>query len=198
MSSDEKRVKILELFHETKDFFQLKEIEKLASKKGVVEKTVKEILLSLVADGLVQSDKIGASNFFWSFPSAQGATLRNKVNAAQQEHENLSAKIQECQEVIVKEQQSRVDSVERQTSLEEFQSLQEELAALQSELRAYGRCDPEHLAQKNRAIFLAKEATLRWTDNTVIARDHFVRNFALSLDEVNQHFSIPIDFEDIE
>lgn len=69
---------------------QLKEVEKLASKKGVgasggfvhpdiftvhmasnskwltwidvVEKTVKDILQSMVSEGIVQSDKIGTSN----------------------------------------------------------------------------------------------------------------------------------------
>ena len=33
---------------------------------------VKDIVLSLVHDGLVDSDKIGTSVFFWSFPSKAG------------------------------------------------------------------------------------------------------------------------------
>lgn len=31
--------------------------------------SVKEVLQSLVDDGLVDSDRIGTSNYFWSFPS---------------------------------------------------------------------------------------------------------------------------------
>jgi len=36
LSAEEKRVKLLEIFHETKDFYQLKELEKLGPKmKGI-------------------------------------------------------------------------------------------------------------------------------------------------------------------
>lgn len=31
--------------------------------------SVKEILQSLVDDGLVDTDRIGTSNYFWAFPS---------------------------------------------------------------------------------------------------------------------------------
>jgi hypothetical protein len=38
-------------------------------KAGIVLPSVKEVLDSLRADDLVNSEKIGAGNFFWSFPS---------------------------------------------------------------------------------------------------------------------------------
>lgn len=63
LSVEDKRIKLLEIFHETKDFFQLKELEKLGPKmKGIVSQSVKEVLQSLVDDNLVQMDKIGSSN----------------------------------------------------------------------------------------------------------------------------------------
>jgi hypothetical protein len=50
--------------------FLLKELEKIAPKeKGIVMQSVKEVLQSLVGDDLVDSDKIGSSVYFWSFPS---------------------------------------------------------------------------------------------------------------------------------
>jgi hypothetical protein len=52
-----------------KDVFNLAEIEKLSMKAGIVLPSVKEVLDSLRADDLVNSEKIGAGNFFWSFPS---------------------------------------------------------------------------------------------------------------------------------
>lgn len=70
---------MLEFFHERKEFFQLKELEKfLPKEKGIVVQTVKEVLQSLIDDHLVMSDKIGISNYFWSFP---GTALIN-VSAA--------------------------------------------------------------------------------------------------------------------
>lgn len=32
--------------------------------------SIKDVLMSLVDDGLVTMDKIGTSNYFWSYPSA--------------------------------------------------------------------------------------------------------------------------------
>ena len=61
----------------------MKDVERIASKqKGVgkdvadedldviivVEKAVKDVLQSLVDDGLVKCEKIGTSNYFWSYP----------------------------------------------------------------------------------------------------------------------------------
>lgn len=68
---------MLNIFHQTvtiiqlhqKDVFNMAEVEKLSMKAGIVPQSVKEVLDSLRADDLVNSDKIGAGNFFWSFPS---------------------------------------------------------------------------------------------------------------------------------
>jgi hypothetical protein len=60
--------------------FNLKELEKLGGKAGIgtlfrknfemlVPQTVKDVLESLISDNLVESDKIGAGNFYWSLPS---------------------------------------------------------------------------------------------------------------------------------
>ncbi|XP_065490289.1 meiotic nuclear division protein 1 homolog isoform X1 [Caloenas nicobarica] len=70
LSFEEKRVRMMEIFFETKDVFQLKDIEKIAPKeKGITSMSVKEILQSLVDDGMVDTDRIGTSNYFWAFPS---------------------------------------------------------------------------------------------------------------------------------
>ncbi len=69
LSLDEKRDRLLNIFHENKVVFNFKELEKLAPKKGIVLQTVKEVLDALLADNLVETDSIGAGRFFWSFPS---------------------------------------------------------------------------------------------------------------------------------
>lgn len=70
LSLQEKRERILEIFHDSKEFYQLKDIEKIAStQKGVVEKSVKDVLFSLADEGLVDSDRIAQSVYYWSFPS---------------------------------------------------------------------------------------------------------------------------------
>ena len=102
MSLEDKREMILTIFHETKvgwgalsswhpahrscltgvrceplqDVYVLKDVEKLASKRGVVLQSVKDVLQGLVDDDLVKQEKIGVSNFFWSFPSDAAVKLR--------------------------------------------------------------------------------------------------------------------------
>ena len=45
LSLEEKRGRMLELFYETKDVFQLKELEKLGPKeKGVIAQSVKDVV----------------------------------------------------------------------------------------------------------------------------------------------------------
>lgn len=57
-------------FLKQKSFFTLKELEKLCQKeKGITSMSVKEILTSLVDDCMVDTEKIGTSVYFWSYPS---------------------------------------------------------------------------------------------------------------------------------
>jgi len=64
-----------------KDFFQLKELERQCQKeKGITSMSVKEILTSLVDDGMVDTDKIGTSVYFWAFPSKASQNVHNTGN----------------------------------------------------------------------------------------------------------------------
>lgn len=61
VSAAEKRIRILDLFNETAEVWQLKEIEKMApTRKGVVSQSVKDIVDGLVSDGLVQTERVGS------------------------------------------------------------------------------------------------------------------------------------------
>ena len=72
---------MLDLLYERQDFFQLKELERLGPKeKGVVSQSVKEVIQSLVDDGLVDTDKIGTSVYFWAFPSKGAAARKRKLH----------------------------------------------------------------------------------------------------------------------
>lgn len=44
--------------------------------KGIVQQSVKEVLQSLVDDDLVMFEKIGTSNYYWSFPSTALQSVR--------------------------------------------------------------------------------------------------------------------------
>lgn len=90
MSKEEKKKAMLEIFYETKDFFQLKELEKIAPKeKGIVQGSVKEVLQELVDDGMVDTDKIGTLTYFWAFPSKAVNIKKQKLAQLQTRREEL-------------------------------------------------------------------------------------------------------------
>ena len=81
LSLEEKRKAMLEIFYEKKEFFQLKDLEKIAPKeKGIVAQSVKDVLQSLVDDCMVDTEKIGTSVYFWSFPSKTASIRKQKLS----------------------------------------------------------------------------------------------------------------------
>ncbi|RLN50240.1 hypothetical protein BBJ29_007798 [Phytophthora kernoviae] len=60
VSLQEKRERILHIYHDSKEVYNLKEVEKLGSKAGVVLQTVKDVNQALVDDVLVDTDKVKA------------------------------------------------------------------------------------------------------------------------------------------
>ena len=84
LSLEDKRKRMMEIFYETKDVFLLKDMEKIAPKsKGITPMSVKDVLTSLVDDGLVDTDKIGTSVYFWAFPSKASQARKRKLEAAE-------------------------------------------------------------------------------------------------------------------
>jgi hypothetical protein len=61
--------------------YTIKDIEKLGTKKGIVSQSIKEILDSLVSDSLVQCEKIGTGNYYWSFTGASLAVKKKMVTS---------------------------------------------------------------------------------------------------------------------
>ncbi|KAJ7770243.1 meiotic nuclear division protein 1 [Mycena maculata] len=198
LSAEEKRVKLLEIFHESKDFYQLKELEKLGPKlKGIVSQSVKEVLQSLVDDGLVQGDKIGSSNFFWSFPSQRGAIIQGRLKqlkAARAEQKTLEA---ELRAQIAAEREARVDGPTRTEKLGKLAELKKAHVALLDELGAYGACDPAKVEETRRAVTLAKEAAVRWTDNYSMLLSHLTRQHGMDAGEIRRYLGVEEEYEDI-
>jgi len=189
---------MLEIFHETKDFYQLKELEKLGPKlKGIVSQSVKEVLQMLLDDGLVQMDKIGASNFYWSFPSRHGALLATKLSKASEMRDTLEQQARDLKESIGVEKNMRTETSTRQDGLKTLEERKEMCKSLENELQQYGACDPSQVEEKRRAIVLAREAAIRWTDNYSSTVSHFSKSYGVDIEDVRKHFNIDEAFEDV-
>ncbi|KAJ7346617.1 meiotic nuclear division protein 1 [Mycena olivaceomarginata] len=198
LSAEEKRVKLLEIFHESKDFYQLKELEKLGPKlKGIVSQSVKEVLQSLVDDGLVQGDKIGSSNFFWSFPSQRGAIMQNRLKQLKETREGHQTQQTELRAQLETEKAARVENESRAEQLKKLQQLKKTHVQLLDELGAYGACDPAKVEEMRRAVTLGKEAAIRWTDNYSMLLSHFTRQHGVDAGEIRRHLGVEEEYEDI-
>ncbi|KAF9268853.1 meiotic nuclear division protein 1 [Marasmius fiardii PR-910] len=165
--------------------------------KGIVSQSVKEILQSLVDDELVQADKIGASNFFWSFPSQQGTMIQNRLKAAKEAKAANEAQLQEIVEAIEKEKSLREETEERREAVDKLTEWKKEVFKLDEELSAYGACDPTKLEETRRGIILAKEAALRWTDNFGILLSYFTRQNGAPAEDVRKYLGVEDEYEDI-
>jgi len=194
LSVEEKRVKLLEIFHETKDFFTLKELERLAAKRGVVSQTVKDVLQTLVDDNLVELDKIGISNFYWSFPSARGSALTNKTANSERELMVLESRETELKASIAASRAERLETTGREELLSSWNALKSSVAARQSELAQY--TGSGGIDAKARGLVLAQEAASRWTENLSIAIQYISVNFSLPAEDVHRLGGIPDDFEE--
>ncbi|MEN2499301.1 MAG: hypothetical protein MHMPM18_003523, partial [Marteilia pararefringens] len=96
LSFEEKRTKMLEVFHEREEFFQLKDLEKICPKsKGITPMSVKEVLKSLVDDDIVESDKIGVSTYYWSLMSKSYQKISKKLGDLKQSISNQERELKE-------------------------------------------------------------------------------------------------------
>jgi chromosome segregation ATPase len=145
VSLDEKRERILKIYHETLDVFNLKEIEKLGSKAGVVLQTIKDVNQALVDDNLVDTDKIGSGNYFWSFPSKVAQQRKRKLEEIECRREELKSKIQSTKDKIAKEKGLRNESDERVERLNRLASLKSDTEELKQKVYHLKENDPDIL-----------------------------------------------------
>ena len=183
----DKRITVLKLFQESAEPWLLKDMEKAASKKGVVFQAVKDVVQSLVDDSLVHMDKIGTSNWFWSFPGSADAALRARLDAverelaqAEKENEELDAKIaaavEECPETD-----------ERTMARALLESAEEANSALKTEESKFSNGDDALMSAMKEGAPTARDAANRWTDNVFMLKS-WVEKKTASRDETHKFF----------
>ncbi|XP_042726523.1 meiotic nuclear division protein 1 homolog [Lagopus leucura] len=199
LSFEEKRARMMEIFFETKDVFQLKDIEKIASKdKGITSMSVKEVLQSLVDDGMVDTDRIGTSNYFWAFPSKALHARKRKLEELQTQFAETNQKKEILQKGIEKSKIGRENTAEREALVKELAALRQEKEQLRAEIEKYRECDPDVVEEMRQTSKVAKEAANRWTDNIFAIKSWAKRKFGFEESRIDKSFGIPEDFDYID
>ncbi|XP_070626213.1 meiotic nuclear division protein 1 homolog isoform X3 [Bos indicus] len=184
LSAEEKRTRMMEIFYETdlqslawpsllavfiiykyeKDVFQLKDMEKIAPKeKGITAMSVKEVLQSLVDDGMVDCERIGTSNYYWAFPSKALHARKRKLEVLDSQLSEGNQKYANLQKSIEKAKVGRHETEERTMLAKELSSLRDQREQLKAEVEKYRECDPQVVEEIRQANQVAKEAANRWT-----------------------------------
>jgi len=200
LSLEDKRKKMIELFYETKDVYLLKDLEKLAPKlKGITSMSVKDVVTSLVDDGMVDTDKIGTSVYFWAFPSKASANRKRKLASLNNQISNVEKKAKLAESELSSANEGREDSDERDDILQrltEAEILHEKLLA---SLKQYADNDPAALKEKELETKRAQDCANRWTDNIYSMQGWVKKNFPnISVDMFNKQFEIPEDLDYIQ
>ncbi|CAH1801137.1 unnamed protein product [Owenia fusiformis] len=199
LSVEEKRSRMMDFFFEKKDFFLLKELEKQCQKeKGITSMSVKDIVQSLVDDGMVDTDKIGTSIYFWAFPSKASQNRKRKINELEEELKEVEKKYAETQEKCQKMKIGKEDTDERHQILKELQSKTEEHEHLLKDIERFKECDPEMLEAMKQEVDVAKEAANRWTDNVFSTKSWVKNKFCVEDSVIDKQFGIPEDLDYVE
>jgi hypothetical protein len=185
LSADDKKRLMLQLLHEKKDVFQLKDLERIAPKeKGIIAQSVKDVLQSLVDDSLVDSEKIGTSIYYWSFPSKAHSVKKAQLDDI---HEQIKSSKDKLKEYEVKLCGIDPDeSKQKEEKIERLKQIKSELNDLEVKLKDSSM--EEELAQ-------LKEKANIWTEN-IFAIKSFVKNkFQIEDSAINKQFEIPEDLD---
>ncbi|GFO09931.1 meiotic nuclear division protein 1 homolog [Plakobranchus ocellatus] len=181
------------------DFFYEKDLEKLCPKeKGITPMSVKEVVNSLVDDGIVDSDKIGTSIYFWAFPSKASQNRKRKIDDLEAKLLEMEKRQQAVSEALSNAKKGKEKSDEREEVLDELNKQQTERARICSEVEKYKECDPEVLEAIKEQTSQAKEAANRWTDNIFATKSWIKSKFAFEESVIDKQFGVPSDFDYIE
>uniref|UniRef100_A0A2K5REW5 Meiotic nuclear division protein 1 homolog n=1 Tax=Cebus imitator TaxID=2715852 RepID=A0A2K5REW5_CEBIM len=182
LRAEEKRTLMMEIFFETKDVFQLKDLEKIAPKeKGITSLSVKEVLQSLVDDGMFDSERVGTSNYYWVFPSKALHARKLKLESLESQLSEGSQKHASLQKSIEKAKIGRCETEEEPLKTEKYKN-----------------CDPQVVEEICQASKVANEDDNRWTDNIFAIKSWVKRKFGFEENKIDKTFGIPEDFDYID
>jgi hypothetical protein len=202
LSFEEKCKRMTELFWERKEVFTLKELETLAPKaKGIVSQSVKDVLTTCVAEGTVDTDKIGSGNFYWSFPSKTLRTKQIKYQQLTQQQQQLTKELETLNEQLIVLEASRTTSDARSEQLQQLEVLQQQVKELTAASNEYMDCDMDAINKLKKGQQVSRDAANRWTDNIYVLVSYMKNktgNPEMTNEKILQYFDLPKDMDQLE
>jgi hypothetical protein len=153
------------IYHSTQQVYTEKEIIALAAKAGVNANSIPQVHDSLIDDGLVDKQKIGGSNYCWSFPAKKERQAQLKHAETIRRIEELKPQVAEASAKLADAKRGREDDADegqegdaeektesnggggsRARKLARLSELGKQKAQLEQQLAALKENDPAALA----------------------------------------------------
>ena len=157
--------------------------------------TCKDVLLALVDDGLVDSEKIGTSVYYWALPSKALATKRNTCEKVENEFKSETARNLELKQRVENLVTDEDDSERRAELMNNMQELSDMKKKILAELDAYAKNDPELVTKMRAGIVLAKTSCNRWIENIFSLKSWMKNKFRVEEKVIDKQFEIPSDLD---
>jgi hypothetical protein len=198
VSAQEKRDRVLTQLRESKRPWTTKELEKSAKKLGFHPMAMGDVLQGLLDDGLACKEKIGSSNYVWSFPSdafKAASNKRRKITEAEGEREAAIARLTE----------ERAELEPGRERTDEYLALQDELRTKRARLgivetgiEANRANDPEVLKELGAVVKALKNHCDRSTDNLFAMKSYFVKKKNMDKKSVAAYLGMNDAFDYVE
>jgi hypothetical protein len=130
----------------------------------------------LIDDALVDKEKIGGSNYFWSFPAKKDRIMQVEHQHNVEALDSMRASVEEASAKLADSKRGREgDDGERPTKLLRLSKNAQERQALQQEVETLKENDPQALADLEKELKLAVQGANRWTDNIFNCKSYLTK-----------------------
>lgn len=158
--------------------------------------SIPDINQSLIDDGLVDKEKIGGSNYYWSFPAKRDRKMQLQHEETLQSIRSLQVKVKDAEIKLADAKRGREDDDgERVKKLARLAELSKEQAAAEAELESLKENDPQALADLQKELQLVTQAAHRWTDNIFSCKAYLTKKRAMDPKEACKYLQITSAFD---
>ncbi|KAG7664598.1 MND1 [[Candida] subhashii] len=189
ISQEEKQHKLLQWFQSSHDFYTLKEIEQKASKQcKIPPMQIKDLVMALVNDGLVEQEKSGITNLYWSFEYSKLKNCSDNFQRLQEEHGVKEMELMDLKQELAAAINNRNTMTNRQLMLDQAQQLQSRIQCLEEKVM---------FAKQTEMVGTLKSSIEFYTETLETALGYFSYLTGMPQSVLKQELGLPSDFDDI-
>lgn len=172
----------------------------------MAQNSIPDIHQALVDDGLIEKEKIGGSNYFWSFSAKKDRLAQIKHETTLKHIDALKIKVQEASAKLADAKRGREEetttstteqggSPSRAKKLMRLSDLSKRKQTIQTELESLKENDPAALADLEKELQLVTAAAHRWTDNIFECKSYLVKKRGMDKKEAMKLLGITGNFD---